>query len=65
MARVLTAVQRRCAGQAGCPPPDVKAVSCGCGTVYLDYPDGRDAHEAVMGHPPVVRPVKSETEERA
>lgn len=57
MSSTLSPLERRCARQridlevmAGataraCP-------SCGC--VYLDIPDGRDAHQVVFGHRPEV-----------
>lgn len=50
----LTAIQKRCAQQSTtAPDPTTTAARCNtCGTAYLDYPDGWDAHLAVFGHKP-------------
>lgn len=49
--RPLTATQRRMAA-ARRPPDGIPAAKCACGAVYLDYPDGHDAHDIVFGHQP-------------
>lgn len=33
------------------PPEDAPPRFCTCGSVYLDYEAGREAHRAVFGHP--------------
>lgn len=49
----LSAAEARCAGYGNqLPPADALALTCACGCVYLDYPAGLDAHEAVHGHAP-------------
>lgn len=34
-------------------PGALRCARSGCGAVYLDYPEARDAHVAIFGHSPV------------
>ena len=48
--RPATVVEQRLANSL---PVDAEQARCTqCGAIYLDYPDGRDAHLVVFGHHP-------------
>lgn len=56
-AKTLTPLEQRCGRQRAdlSVIADAAALSCPqCGCVYLDFPDGRDAHQVVFGHRPEV-----------
>jgi len=56
-----TSLERRCASQQvdRAVIAQVQSRACWtCGCVYLDYPDGHDAHQVVFGH----RPAAGDTE---
>lgn len=55
----MTSLERRL-NDAAPPPPDTPLRTCHtCLAVYLDYPDGRDAHVVVFKHHPSVKEAES------
>lgn len=52
-----TPAERACARTQPPANRDMRATTCPlCGAAYLDYPDGRTAHQQVFGHVPSTDP---------